>query len=158
MKTFIFSFAFIAVMLVGFTSIDGGVNSVFATSTATSTTPIVEETSSYCYLCSNGVVVESNYNIRQVEDETSSMYGLAVANYMTSQWMTSSIEITDEGGYVVIVTNHNDGERAGIINGLVSYHTIEVYLPIGGTYSIRPMSIWKGIYTSYGRYTTLTIK
>ena len=167
MKNLIFGFAFIAAMLVGFTSLDGGVNSVFATSTdpiATSTDDVVDEDdsepvssgSSYCYVCSNGVVVEANYNIRQVETHESSAYGLVVANYLTTQYMTSSIEITDEYGDVFVVTNEDDGARHNM-NGIVSYHTVQAYLPYG-TYSIRPMSTWKGIYTSYGRSTTLTIE
>ena len=156
MKKVLFSlFIFIAVALVLNTDVSGGVSDVFATSTATSTTPIVDE-SSYCYVCNNGVVVADNYNIRQVETDESSAYGLVVANYLTSQYMTSSIEITDEYGDVFVVTNEDDGARHNM-NGLVSYHTVQAYLPVG-TYSIRPMSTWKGIWTSYGRSTTLTIE
>ncbi len=146
MKNFIFLFAFIAIALVSFTDVSGGVESVSATSTP----------SSYCYVCNNGVVVEANYNIRQVETDESSAYGLVVANYLTSQYMTSSIEITDEYGDVFVVTNEDDGARHNM-NGIVSYHTVQAYLPVG-TYSIRPMSTWKGIWTSYGRSTTLTIE
>jgi len=146
MKKLIFGFAFIAIALVFFTNVNGGVGSVSATST-----PAVIETSSSYPGIYNGFVVEANYNIRKVSRR------VVFANYMTTQYMTSSIEITDEDGNVEIYTNEMDGLRAGIEDGLVSYHTVGVRLPYG-TYSIRPMSIWKGMYTSFGRSTTLTIE